>query len=73
MARTCSANLITLAQENIGGESKAPGVILMHMLRSERNAWQSLRPVLVDDYQFAVLNVDLRGLGETSGARDWDS
>lgn len=52
-------------------EEPVPGVILMHMLGSLRSAWRPLIPVLVDEYNFAVLNIDLRGHGETGGERDW--
>jgi pimeloyl-ACP methyl ester carboxylesterase len=51
--------------------SPAPAVILMHMLRGSRNDWTPLIPVLVNDYQIAVLTVDLRGHGETGGSDDW--
>ncbi len=53
------------------GDEPVPGVILLHMLSSQRSAWEPLLPVLVDEYQFAVLNVDMRGHGETGGSREW--
>lgn len=48
-----------------------PGVVLLHMLGQDRSTWAPLLPVLVNDYGFAVLNIDLRGHGETGGERDW--
>lgn len=53
------------------GDEPVPGVVLLHMLGSERSAWEPLLPVLVNQYQFAVINVDMRGHGETGGSRDW--
>lgn len=52
-------------------EEPVPAVILMHMLGRRRGDWETLLPVLVDDYGMAVLNVDLRGHGETGGSTDW--
>ncbi len=52
-------------------EEPVPAVILMHMLSRQRGDWEKLLPVLVDDYGIAVLNVDLRGHGETGGRTDW--
>lgn len=52
-------------------EEPVPAVILMHMLGRRRDDWETLLPVLVDDYGMAVLNVDLRGHGETGGSTDW--
>lgn len=49
----------------------APAVILMHMLSSTRRAWEPLIPALVNEYGIAVLNIDLRGHGETGGRPDW--
>ncbi len=52
-------------------EEPVPAVILMHMLGRQRGDWQKLLPVLVDDYGIAVVNVDLRGHGETGGGTNW--
>ncbi|MBZ0320483.1 MAG: alpha/beta fold hydrolase [Anaerolineae bacterium] len=52
-------------------EEPVPAVILMHMLGRRRGDWETLLPMLVDDYGMAVLNVDLRGHGETGGSTDW--
>lgn len=50
----------------------APGVILLHMLGSNRAAWgpTGLIDALLAD-GFAVLTVDMRGHGETGGTADW--
>ncbi len=53
------------------GDESVSAIILFHMLSSERSAWEPLLPILVNDYGFAVLNVDMRGHGETGGERDW--
>jgi pimeloyl-ACP methyl ester carboxylesterase len=55
----------------MGEETARPAVILFHMLGSNRVAWEPLLPTLVEDYGFHVLNVDMRGHGETGGDRDW--
>ena len=48
-----------------------PGVILIHMLYGERSQW-GLFPEQLTAAGFAVLNIDLRGHGETGGEVDWD-
>lgn len=53
-------------------DEQAPAVLLLHMLNSNRTAWEPLIPVLVNDYGFNVLNLDMRGHGETGGSRGWD-
>ena len=47
-----------------------PGVLLLHMLRGNRSAWEPFIPVLLDA-GIAVLNIDMRGHGETGGEPDW--
>ncbi|MEM9953324.1 MAG: alpha/beta fold hydrolase [Chloroflexota bacterium] len=49
----------------------APAVILLHMLNSNRQAYEPLIPSLVDA-GYVVLNVDMRGHGDTGGSNDWD-
>jgi acetyl esterase/lipase len=51
-------------------ESPAPAVLLMHMYGSQRSAWEPLIPALIEG-GYSVLNVDLRGFGETGGTQDW--
>jgi pimeloyl-ACP methyl ester carboxylesterase len=48
-----------------------PGVILLHMLYSDRSQWGSF-PQLLAESGYGVLSVDLRGHGETGGTIDWD-
>lgn len=55
-----------------GGLAPFPGVLLLHMLNSERAVWQEVG--LVDGLLrsgYAVLTLDMRGHGDTGGARDW--
>lgn len=51
-------------------EAGAPGVVLLHMLGSNRAAWADLIPPL-QEAGYAVLAVDMRGFGETRGRIDW--
>ncbi|MCI0711674.1 MAG: alpha/beta fold hydrolase [Chloroflexi bacterium] len=53
-------------------DRQAPAVLLLHMLSSNHTAWEPLVPVLVNEYGFNVLNLDMRGHGDTGGSRDWD-
>jgi pimeloyl-ACP methyl ester carboxylesterase len=48
----------------------APAVLLLHQLGSNRASWSPLIPALLDA-GYAVLAVDLRGHGETSGEINW--
>lgn len=61
---------LTLVGEFYAAPDTAPSILLMHMLGSRRTAWQPLVPALTDR-GYNVLAVDLRGHGETGGARDW--
>jgi alpha-beta hydrolase superfamily lysophospholipase len=54
----------------LDAEKEAPTVLLMHMLNSRRSAWDVLIPSLLEG-GYNVLNVDLRGHGDSSGARSW--
>jgi acetyl esterase/lipase len=49
-----------------------PALLLMHMLSAKRGDYEPLIPALVEA-GYAVLNVDLRGHGETGDRRDWDA
>lgn len=56
-----------------GGVAPYPGVMLLHMLGSNRNIWQETGmsdALLLNGY--AVLTIDMRGHGDTGGTRDWD-
>lgn len=48
-----------------------PGAILLHMLWGNRSSWDEFALKLADA-GYAVLNVDMRGHGETGGEVDWD-
>ncbi len=50
----------------------APVLILLHMLNSRRGAYDPLIPDLQAD-GYAILNVDMRGHGDSDGSRDWDA
>ena len=54
------------------GATAAPVIIALHMLNSQRAAYEPLIPDL-HEFGYAVLNVDMRGHGESGGARDWDA
>ena len=49
----------------------APVILLLHMLNSNRSAYDPLVPDL-RDAGYAILNIDLRGHGASGGSRDWD-
>ncbi len=56
-----------------GGIPPFPGVILLHMLGSNRQAWEEVgltNTLLADGY--AVLALDMRGHGESDGERKWE-
>ncbi|VAW30973.1 hypothetical protein MNBD_CHLOROFLEXI01-4958 [hydrothermal vent metagenome] len=55
-----------------GGVVPFPGVIFLHMLGSNRTAWDDagLSEQLLQN-GYAVLNVDMRGHGGTGGTVDW--
>lgn len=56
-----------------GGVSPFPGVILLHMLGSDRQVWQEVgltEALLAEGY--AVLALDMRGHGESGSSREWE-
>lgn len=53
-------------------EEEGPAILLLHMLGSDRSAWEPLIPALVSDYGLNLLNLDMRGHGDTGGDREWD-
>ena len=53
-------------------EDDAPAILLLHMLGGNRRAWGDFIPPLLDS-GYHVLNMDMRGHGETGGSRDWDA
>ncbi|MCE2471870.1 MAG: alpha/beta fold hydrolase [Anaerolineae bacterium] len=50
----------------------APALILLHMLNSRRGAWNPLIPDL-HEAGYAILNIDMRGHGDSDGEQDWDA
>ncbi|MCY3979023.1 MAG: alpha/beta fold hydrolase [Chloroflexi bacterium] len=52
-------------------EPGAPVILLLHMLNSNRAAYAPLIPDL-REAGYAILNIDLRGHGDSGGPRDWD-
>ncbi len=50
--------------------SDAPTVLLLHQLYTDRTSWYGIIPALLQS-GFNVLNVDLRGHGETGGLINW--
>ncbi len=63
---------ITLAADFHPAEPDAPVILLLHMLNSSRAAWQPLLPDL-SAAGYALLNIDMRGHGDSGGSRDWDA
>ncbi len=56
-----------------GGMAPFPGVILLHMLGSNRQVWEEVGltdALLANGY--AVLALDMRGHGESGSDRDWE-
>ncbi len=53
-------------------DSDAPLLILLHILNSRRAAWEPLIPDL-HAAGYAILNVDMRGHGDSDGAQDWEA
>ncbi len=65
-----SADGIQLVADWHAADSGAPVVLALHMLNSRRSAYEPLLPDL-RAAGYAVLNVDMRGHGDSAGERDW--
>ncbi len=63
---------IALVADLYPAPADAPVIIALHMLNSARAAYEALIPDL-RAAGYAVLNVDMRGHGESGGTRDWDA
>lgn len=77
-ATTRAQDIITLTRADANltadfhpAQGDAPVILLLHMLNSNRAAWQPLIPDLLGA-GYALLNIDMRGHGDSSGAQDWD-
>jgi alpha-beta hydrolase superfamily lysophospholipase len=67
---TALDGLILKGDYYVVAQETSPTVLLLHILGSQRNAWTPLIPELTNA-GYNVLNVDLRGQGETGGSADW--
>jgi pimeloyl-ACP methyl ester carboxylesterase len=57
-----------------GGLQNAPGVLLLHMLGSSRQAWDDVGLAeALAEAGYAVLALDMRGHGATGGGKNWDA
>ncbi|MCY3780668.1 MAG: alpha/beta fold hydrolase [Chloroflexi bacterium] len=63
---------VTLVADFYPASEPAPVLLLLHMLNSNRAAYDPLIPDL-HDAGYAVLNIDMRGHGASGGSREWDS
>jgi len=70
---TASDELVLIGDIHLPEEMTAdtPLILTMHMLGGNRGAYDAIIPDLLSA-GYAVLNVDLRGHGDTRGSRDWD-
>ena len=67
-----TADDVTLAGDLYpSSDQSAPLIIALHMLGSDRSAYETVIPDL-RDAGYAVLNVDMRGHGDSGGVQDWD-
>ena len=67
-----AADDTSLVADFYPASDEAPVLILLHMLNSQRSAYEPLIPDL-HEAGYAILNVDMRGHGESGGAQVWDS
>jgi acetyl esterase/lipase len=67
---TASDDLVLVGDFYAQMGDPAPAVLLMHMNNSRRSAWAPLLAPLYED-GYNILNVDLRGLGESGSTKDW--
>lgn len=67
-----SADAVDLIADWYAASPGAPVVLSLHMLNSRRSAYEPLLPDL-RAAGYAVLNVDMRGHGDSAGERDWDA
>ena len=63
---------VALVADFYAAPDDAPVIIALHMLNSNRSAYEPIIPVL-HAAGYAILNADMRGHGESGGSRDWDA
>lgn len=63
---------IALVADFYAASADASVIIALHMLNSARGAYTPVIPDLLAA-GYAVLNVDMRGHGESGGTRDWEA
>lgn len=68
---TLTRDSATLTADFHPADDSAPVILLLHMLNSNRSAYDPLIPDLLDA-GYSILNIDLRGHGASGGPRDWD-
>ncbi|MCY4063096.1 MAG: alpha/beta fold hydrolase [Chloroflexi bacterium] len=61
-----------LAADYYAADAEAPVILLLHMLNSKRAAWDPLIPDL-RAAGYALLNIDMRGHGDSGGTREWEA
>jgi alpha-beta hydrolase superfamily lysophospholipase len=71
IAQHPASETITLAADFYAAEDAAPVIMLLHMLNSNRGAWEATIPDL-RAAGYALLNIDMRGHGASGGEREWD-
>ena len=64
-------NATLIADFHPATTSDSPVILLLHMLNSNRAAYDPLIPDL-REAGYAILNIDLRGHGASGGPRDWE-
>ncbi len=62
--------LVGMFYPAVQAEEKVPIVVLMHMLNSDRSAWDAFATELHAEGQFAVLAFDFHGHGDSGGDYD---
>lgn len=55
-----------IAYNYVDGQPGKPGVVLVHMLPSNKESWESLIPVL-ESNGYSIIAIDYRGRGESEG------
>ena len=68
-----TSDATTLAADLYPADAEtAPAILLLHMLNSRRSAYEPLIPDL-HAAGYTILNIDMRGHGDSGGAQDWDA